>query len=385
MADEVDNAPGLRPEQLAQSLKEVVELTRLTAAFQPIGSEDVLYKTIKHNWFQRHKETREDLTEVEKDMVLEMFYDVDESLKADYFSKQKMPPDDKLRDLFSVWAWTGLSFDTSASDDMVLANNINNFMYKRCKVKVANYRNDLLHISGIWNEAKTRTERKLILHRKEGPSKRAKLDNVPWYKPTIYIRPGYKTFVPIPTADDGYNEEFFGGMILCISEMNRKFPNLRNADINKPNLRPASNHLDWSFKTAALIAYHMAEERNEKPLSYTVVKFGNTEKWKYPDEEPIRTKMKQILKKFFQYRTDGIFSRVSTIITDEDKHFDNCRALGTFLMNWRKKAEKGGNFYIRDCECTGKPSESVLTEHYLLFEAIGLWDRITNEGESDED
>ena len=209
--------------------------------------------------------------------------------------------------------------------------------------------------------------------RRKSPAKRARLDNVPWSKPEIEVTK--KPFINIPSPVNGYSRDYFHGMIEVLNEMSQKFPNARNGDVTHFVYRPASSHLHWAFKTAALIAYHLATGKENKPLSHTVVDFGNTEKWEYDVEnENLAEDMKATFERFFNYGKEGIFKKVKTDIKDPDTHFANSKALGQFLTNWQKKADNGGNYYVSKSEVTEKPSKAVLTEHYLFFDACGMWD-----------
>jgi hypothetical protein len=64
--------------------------------------------------------------------------------------------------MFYGWAYTGLSFDSSAKNEMVQAMNINSFLKKQCGVQVHEYCEDLITLSEIWKEAKMKANAELL-------------------------------------------------------------------------------------------------------------------------------------------------------------------------------------------------------------------------------
>ena len=365
-----------------QQIEDVIHVLKLSAVLQPIPSEKKLYERIKASWNAIHSVPMGELQEEEKEFAFQKFYEIPNSLQERYFSKNMMPPEHDLKQLFNDWAWTGLSFNENIDDDRVLPTNINDFLSKRCNVQVRNSHQDIMWLSRVWKNSKMETDRKLQKERKKlSPSKRARLDNVPWCRPMMTIRTSKPTFVEIPYAENGiYSTTYFEGMFEVLNEMNEKFPNLRNSDIHNHHYRPATSHLWWTLKTAALLAYHLSAGDGDKPLSQTIMKFGNTEKWEYKtDDQHLHDKMTEIFLRFFRYGTGGIFERVKTTVINAESHFTNCKALGQFLTNWRKKADIGGNYYVTLAGCDKQPSEAVMTEHFLFFDACGMWTPYTSE------
>ncbi len=158
MADQVI---ALNPAMKKKQLENVLNLVILHIVVTPVRSEEGLYETIRHNWKNYHKQERDELDEDEKRMAMETFYKVDESVEERYFSKRKVPPQEDLKRMFEDWARTGLTFTSDANNDMVEAQNINAFLEKRCGVKVDEYRENLIELSNLWNEAKTRSAEKV--------------------------------------------------------------------------------------------------------------------------------------------------------------------------------------------------------------------------------
>jgi hypothetical protein len=163
----------LNPTLRGEALRKVLDWLSLQVVMTPVGLKEFLYQMIQQNWFNVHKQNRGELNEDEKRMARETFYEVRESLQANYFSKEVLPPEEDLKKMFYNWAWTGLKFDSSASDNMVEARNINAFLEKQCGVRVNEYHEDLIWLSNLWKEAsRTANENLMKTQQNMGPNKR---------------------------------------------------------------------------------------------------------------------------------------------------------------------------------------------------------------------
>jgi hypothetical protein len=376
---------GLNPAMLAKALVAVLNVVRVQILYTPVGSEEVLYDMICHNWKNVHKQERGELNDDEKRMAREKFYAVPPSLQEKYFINDQLPPKEELKNMFYGWAYTGLSFDSSAKNEMVQAMNINSFLKKRCGVQVHEYREDLIALSEIWKEAKSKADADLAKARRSN-NKRRRLDHVPFEKPRIEIKPGYKPFVNIPRPPGGkFSEAYYHEMIEVLNKMNKNFPNKHNNSIHNDKLRPARSHLKWSYMVSALIAYHLANNLGNKPLSKTFINYGKSKKWKYSTtDEELKERMKKTFDLYFFYGTTGIYDSEDAI-KDEEEHFQKCNGIGGYMYGWLQKLKNEGNFYVTDEACTNKPSKAVLTEHYLFLDACGMWDRDNNASNSEDD
>jgi hypothetical protein len=376
----------MNPALMGKALKRVLDWLRLQVVTTPVGSEEFLYRMIQQNWFNVHKQNRGELNKDEKRMARETFSEVPESLQANYFSNKVLPPEEDLKKMFYDWAWTGLKFDSSASDDMVEARNINAFLKKRCGVRVNEYREDLIWLSNLWKEAcRTADENLRKTRRNMGPNKRRRLDHVPFEKPTIEIKPGFVPFVDIPQPpDQKFSIDYYHEMLEVLNTMNKNFPNKRNNSIHNDKLRPARSHLRWTYMVSALIAYHLANDLGNKPLSKTFVNYGKSKKWKYKtNDQELREKMTNTFHYHFFYGTTGIFDSEDAI-KDKEEHFAKCKGIGGYMYGWMQKLKTEGNYYVTDEDCTKHPSRAVLTEHYLFLEACGMWDHDNSESNSEE-
>jgi hypothetical protein len=382
MADQVI---GLNPAMKKKALENVLNLVILHIVVAPVRSEEGLYEAIRDNWKNYHKQERDELDEDEKRMAMETFYKVDVSVEERYFSKGKVPPPEDLKRMFEDWARTGLTFTSDANNDMVEAQNINAFLEKRCGVKVDEYRENLIELSNLWNEAKTRSNEKVKRELENmSPNKRARLDHVPFQKPTIEIKDNYTPFVNIDQPPEGkFSEDYFHEMIEVLNSMNINYPNKRNNSINNDKLRPVRSHMIWTYNVAVLIAYHLAEGRGDKPLSKTFVNFPKSKKWEYNiNDETLREKMTDTLDGSFYYGTRGVFATKRGFITNPREHFEKYAGVGGYMYGWMNKLRTGKNYYVTDEDCTNLPSKAVLTEHYLFLDACGMWDRDNSEADT---
>jgi hypothetical protein len=130
---------------------------------------------------------------------------------------------------------------------------------------------------------------------------------VPFEKPRIAIQPGYKPFVNIPQPPGGkFSEAYYHEMIKVLNKMNKNFPNKCNNSIHNDKLRPARSHLKWSYMVSALIAYHLANNLGNKPLSKTFINYGKSKKWKYSTtDEELTEQMKKRLIYIFSTEQQG--------------------------------------------------------------------------------
>jgi hypothetical protein len=229
---------GLNPAMLAKALVAVLNVVRVQILYTPVGSEEVLYDMIRHNWYNVHKQERGELNDNEKRMAREKFYAVAPSLHEKYFINDQLPPKEELKNMFYGWAYTGLSFDSSAKNEMVQAMNINSFLKKRCGVQVHEYREDLITLSETWKEAKSKADADLAKARRSmANNKRRRLDHVPFEKPRIEIKLGYKPFVNIPQPPgQKFSKAYYHEMIEVLNKMNKNFPNKRNNSIHNDKL-----------------------------------------------------------------------------------------------------------------------------------------------------
>jgi hypothetical protein len=365
-------------------LIEVVKVMRFTVETFPIGSERDLYETIPRRWVDVHGTARtHELDDDEQQTAFELFYNIPASLNEKYFSKNEMPPIQKLQKMLEVWASTGLEFDSSAYDKLQLGRNINTFLMKRCHVEVDNSREDLLELGNLWKRVKRSTELKLEKRQKRNsPANRLRLDGMPWVKPEITVKQDRTIWIQIPEPENGYNETFFRRMIEIINQMTEDFPNTRNRG-QEDSYRPATSHIQWAFKTAALIAYHIAVGNQNNPLSDTVAKYATTERWSYNvNDNELKDKMVSILTGTFLY-TNELYEKSAFAkgIQNAESHFHATNGLGQFLTTWSNKARDGGVYYVTKLSCSKRPSEAVLAEHYLFLDACGLWDRVAEDEE----
>jgi hypothetical protein len=378
MSEQTGGEEGMLHDTGDKSLIAVVNVMRMTVESFPIGSERDLYETIPHRWFDVHRTTRTaELDDDEKQTAFELFYNVPATLNEKYFSQNKMPRLNKIEKMLEVWASTGLEFDSSAYDKLQLGRNVNAFIAKRCNVQVDENREELLQLGNLWKKAKRSAETKLEKRQKRSPAKRLRLDGVPWVKPEITIRQDRTIWIEIPQPDNGYNKDFFQGMIEIINHMTEDFPNTRNRS-EEESYRPATSHIQWAFKTAALIAYHIAMGNHNNPLSDTVAKYATTERWSYNvNDNDLKEKMITILTNTFKYNNKlHEKSAFAKNIKGAEAHFHATNGLGQFLTTWSNKAREGGVYYVTKLSCTKAPSGAVLAEHYLFLDACGLWDRV---------
>jgi hypothetical protein len=356
----------------------VIGLLKQSAVMQPIHTEQELYMSAVHTYRREHK-VDITLSDQDKDRIFREFYDVPEEIQTHV--EHGTLTDDLLQPMFEAWAATGLQFDNRRDDYVVMGSSINAFL-ERCLVT----RFDapvpwLLGLRRVWERAV------LAVQLRNQPM--ANIQRRPYELRNRQSRSG----IPMPHGRDlpapfitfrssaVRNRSFYVNMLCKLNDMNKAFPNRSNVSRGNENNKkysPTSVHVAWFYKTASLIAYHIARKLEDENTTANLSAAMEGERrcdYKYSVTDPrLRRAMTELFRNHIVYDVDILrkYGVKKLGISGPVQHFEKTCAIGVFVTDQMNKLDRG--MCTVDAEsCSGLPGQLIIYKHDLFFRACGLY------------
>jgi hypothetical protein len=240
-------------------VKTVVDYVKSTSKTVKIECPDELYDISKMAYKTIFK-TEWDITP-HKARIFRDFYEVPDHILSEY--ENRIMPDDVVQDLLVEWAKTGLKFECKPGNVMVQAKAINNFLYQRTQNKWDTTKKTRMRkLVEMWDEACAIALHEIKQEPQELTSRRTNDSIVSTRSVRRRVAPRW-SFAEFPAMTTHRNLSFYYQMLGVLNDMAIAFPNRRNnrnkKDSNPKPYQPTTSHVQWHFKTACLIAFHVVK------------------------------------------------------------------------------------------------------------------------------
>jgi hypothetical protein len=295
---------------------------------------------------------------------------VPDDIVEEYIDQKQFPPDDKLLQLFTIWAATGLKFRDDVDDETIQAKEINNFLGHCLTVKLQEDKN-MLKLVDLWDQA----YRSVDGNASDRTRKRQRIgfvrnDGVNGFH-AIVPSPNYEPFITRGTSR--HDGSFYQRKLNELNIMTEHFPNTgNNMPSNSPRYMPMKTHVSFYYYASSLIAYQIAIGKSLAPLHDAFTGRKATFKYKTANGA-LKDAMIQVFNdQKIMYNTLAILINYGEDITSPEEHFTKTCGLGNW-SNQQVLKTKRGLYTVSQTECSHKPSEYMLVEHYLFLKSCSFY------------
>jgi hypothetical protein len=241
-----------------------------------VACENQLYSYIINLWkLYFPDQQKETLSIREKLDAFDTFYAVPDDVTVKYINQRKFPPDDVMLQLLTTWARTGLVFEMSITDTMLLGRQINTFCLRRLNMNCTeDYQ--IVALGKIWFAAlsaanPTNASSNTTFTQNITQSPRSLVIIAPT------IPPNYEPFINID-FNGRKDDHFYHRKIVELKIMTERFPNVDNK--GRKTYRPTNCHVTFYYGATSLIAFAVANNHLQTPLRDVLS--GRQATYKYP-------------------------------------------------------------------------------------------------------